>query len=288
MIHVVKSTFKLNPKKDPAFSLTVFSFCSELFMRFLSKAGYVLAGLLVPFLLLGFWQYAVNKQWLAIQILPSPQLVWSSLVDLWQTGDLQDHLEISLSRVVWSLLIGGGSGLVLGVSMGLSRTIKAYVYPTFEVFSQFPVVGWIPLLIIFVGIDEALKITAVSLAVIVPVTVNTYKGIANIPLKFLEVAKVYRFNFRQVISRVVLAAALPSVFNGIRQGVMQAWLSVVFVELLASSEGIGYLMVWGRQLLQLDLVIVGMMIIGGVGIVLDLSLRWIEFRLQQRWKHVAF
>jgi sulfonate transport system permease protein len=84
----------------------------------------------------------------------------------------------------------------------------------------------------------------------------------------------------QIIYRVVLPAASPSIFNGIRQGVMQAWLSLVFVELLASSEGIGYLMVWGRQLMQLDVVIVGMLLIGTVGVALDQFLRWIEFRMQ--------
>ncbi|MES2205885.1 MAG: ABC transporter permease [Pseudomonadota bacterium] len=289
MTHAVsKSAFKVIPKKIPIFSSYLITFYSDLLKRLLSRSMHLSVSCIVPLLALIFWQYAVDKQWLAIQILPSPALVWSTLIDLWQSGDLWHHLSISLSRVLWSLLIGGGGGLVLGIFMGLSRTVKAYVYPTFEVVSQFPVVGWIPLLIIFVGIDEALKISAISLAVIVPVTVNTYKGIANIPLKFLEVAKVYRFSFRQVVSRVVWAAALPSIFNGFRQGVMQGWLSLVFVELLASSEGIGYLMVWGRQLLQLDLVMAGMLIIGVVGIALDFTLRGIELYLQRRWLHGAF
>lgn len=252
------------------------------------KLGMLSAGLILPLLMLALWQYAVDQQWLAIQILPPPKLVWSSLVELWQSGDLQNHLKISMTRVFWSVLIGGSAGLVMGIAMGVSRQVKAYLYPTFEVVSQFPVIGWIPLLIIFVGIDEALKISAISLAVIVPVTVNTYKGIANIPYAFLDVAHVYRFRFRQVLKRVILPAALPSIFNGIRQGVMQAWLSLVFVELLASSEGIGYLMVWGRQLLQLDLVVVGIFVIGLIGVVLDASLRWVEFRLQRRWKRGAF
>ncbi|KAF0815127.1 putative aliphatic sulfonates transport permease protein SsuC [Andreprevotia sp. IGB-42] len=252
-----------------------------------TKLTLAAVGLLLPLALLALWQHAVDKHWLAVQILPPPKLVWESLLDLWQAGDLQSHLAISLSRIGWSCLIGIGGGLVLGLSIGLSRTVKAYVYPTFEVVSQFPVVGWIPLLIIFVGIDEALKISAISLAVIVPVTVHTYKGIANIPRSLLDVARVYRYSFAQVVWRVVLPSALPSLFSGIRQGVMQAWLSLVFVELLASSEGIGYLMVWGRQLLQLDLVIVGMIVIGAVGVVLDLSLRLIESRLQT-WRRGAF
>ncbi|MHA7685575.1 ABC transporter permease [Cupriavidus sp. PET2-C1] len=253
----------------------------------LARAGYGVAGLVLPLLLLGLWQLGATRHWLPEQILPAPTLVWQSAVELWQDGELQKQLLVSLSRVGWSCLIGGSAGLLLGVAMGLSRSVRAYFYPTFEVVSQFPVIGWIPLLIIFVGIDEGLKISAISLAVVVPVTVNTYKGIANIPRAWLEVARVCGFSRTQVLRQVVLPAAAPSLFNGIRQGVMQAWLSLVFVELLASSEGIGYLMVWGRQLLQLDLVVVGMLAIGVVGVALDLSLCWVEARLQG-WRRGAF
>ena len=251
------------------------------------RAGYALTGLLLPALLLGLWQLAVVRVWLPPQILPAPARVWASLLDLYSSGDLQSALEISLGRVAWSCLIGGSSGLLLGLAMGVSRRVRAYLLPTFEVVSQFPVVGWIPLLIIFVGIDEALKISAISIAVVTPVAVNTYKGVANVPRSLLEVARVHGLRLHQVMARVVLPAALPSLFNGVRQGVMQAWLSLVFVELLASSEGIGYLMVWGRQLMQLDLVVVGMIVIGAVGLALDAVLRGLEARLV-RWQRGAF
>ena len=251
------------------------------------RAGYAATGLLLPALLLGLWQLAVLRVWLPPQILPAPARVWASLLDLYSSGDLQSALEISLGRVAWSCLIGGGSGLLLGLAMGASRRVCAYLLPTFEVVSQFPVVGWIPLLIIFVGIDEALKISAISLAVVTPVAVNTYKGVANVPHSFLDVARVHGFRLHQVMVRVVLPAALPSLLNGVRQGVMQAWLALVFVELLASSEGIGYLMVWGRQLMQLDLVVVGMIVIGAVGMALDTVLRRLEARLM-RWQRGAF
>jgi sulfonate transport system permease protein len=142
------------------------------------------------------------------------------------------------------------------------------------------VIGWIPLLIIFLGIDEGLKIAAISIAVVVPVTIATYKGIEDIPPRLLEVARVYCFTPRQLLLRVVLPAALPSLFSGFRQGIMQAWLTLVFVELLTAGEGIGYLMAWGRMLLQDDLIFVGLFVIGTVGVTLDLGLRWIEKRLQ--------
>ncbi|PPD55158.1 MAG: sulfonate ABC transporter [Methylotenera sp.] len=254
---------------------------------FLIKFGYAATGILFPLLVLALWQLAFEKNWLPVQILPPPSLVWQTFWELIDSGDLTSNLWISIQRIAWSVLIGGGVGLAIGFAIGLSKRAYAYLYPTFDVVSQFPVVGWIPLLMIFLGIDEALKVAAISLAVVVPVTVSTYKGIRNIPRALLEVGEVYQFTQLQRLRRVVLPAALPSIFSGIRQGVMQAWLSLVFVELLASSEGIGYLMVWGRQLMQMDIVFIGIIVIGLVGVVLDFVLRFIEARLQT-WRRSAF
>ncbi|MDZ4210280.1 MAG: ABC transporter permease [Methylotenera sp.] len=251
------------------------------------KLGFAATGLLFPLLLLAVWQLAFEKTWLPVQILPPPSLVWQTFWELIDSGDLITNLWISIKRIAWSVLIGGSAGLLLGFAIGISKRAYAYLYPTFDVVSQFPVVGWIPLLMIFLGIDESLKVAAISLAVIVPVTVSTYKGIRNIPRTLLEVGDVYQFSQWQTLRRIVIPAALPSIFSGVRQGVMQAWLSLVFVELLASSEGIGYLMVWGRQLMQMDIVYIGIIVIGLVGVVLDFVLRFIESRLQT-WRRSAF
>ncbi len=244
-------------------------------------------GLILPALLYGLWTHAVRARWLPEQILPAPALVWESAVALWDSGELAMHLAVSARRVAWSLLLGGAAGLALGVSMGLSRSARAYLLPSFHVVSQFPVLGWVPLLIIVAGIDEALKVSAISIAVAVPVATQALRGIEQIPRSLFEVCRVHRLTPWQVCLRLVLPAAAPSLFNGLRQAVMQAWLTLVFVELLASSEGIGYLMVWGRQLAQLDLVVLGMAVIGLVGVLLDLLLRAVESRLAH-WRRHAF
>ena len=96
------------------------------------------------------------------------------------------------------------------------------------------------------------------------------------PAHLLEVAKVYQFSKWQTLYKVVLPASLPAIISGVRQGVMQAWLALVFVELLASSEGIGFLMVWGRQLMQMDIVFMGIIFIGLTGFVLDSVLAFFE------------
>lgn len=243
--------------------------------------------LILPLALFGLWWVTAEHHWIAEQILPSPAFVWESFQIVWDSGELLGHVKFSASRVAWSLLIGGGAGLVLGFAMGLSPRFKAYIFPTFHVLSQLPVLGWIPLLIIFVGIEEALKLSAISIAVVVPVTLNTLNGIDHIPKALLEVGRVYGFSTGQVIRRIVLPATVPSLFTGLRQGVMQAWLTVIFVELLSSSEGLGFFMAYSRSIAQIDMVIVAMFVIGAVGVLIELGLRAIESRLHG-WRKTAF
>lgn len=235
-------------------------------------------GIVFPLLLLTLWQVATERVWLPPQLLPAPAFVWVTLLDMLSSGELLTHLSASLKRVAWSIAIGGSIGLAIGFAMGLSKTAKAYLYPSFSLFSQFPVIAWSPLMIIFFGIDEALKISTITVAVIVPFAVATYKGIQNVPTKLMEIGRIYQFSFTQTLLRIALPAALPAVLGGVRQGCMQAWLALVFVELLASSEGLGYLLVYARNLMQLDVVMVCMATIGLVGLLFDAALGCIERR----------
>ncbi len=255
--------------------------------RPLNWLGIRASALLLPTALLLLWHTAVARDWVSAQILPPPALVLQTFLDLLRSGDLWFELSISLQRVLVGSLLGGLAGLALGLLMGLSRQVEAYLWPLFQAIAQVPVLGWIPLLMMLVGIDEGLKYLVIAKAVLVPMTINTFAGIRNIPASYLEVAQVYRFTLLQRLHRVILPAALPSIFTGVRFALTKGWIALVTVELLASSEGIGYLMVDGRQMFQLDLVIVSMLVIGLVGLLLDKGLALIETRLQ-RWQRQAF
>lgn len=244
--------------------------------QLLKNGGLLCCGFALPLAVLALWYVATEQQWLPEQILPAPQLVWTTTVELWQMGDLQSNFWVSAQRIFWSVSLGASVGLVLGIWFALSAKARHLVYPSIQLLAQFPILAWIPLLMIFLGIDEALKIVAISLAVIAPVLIATFKGIELVPQRFIEVAKVYQFSKWQTLTQVIAPASAPTIISGLRQGVMQAWLALVFVELLASSEGIGFLMVWGRQLMQLDIVFMGIIFIGLTGYVLDSILAVIE------------
>lgn len=241
----------------------------------------------VPLALLAIWYLASHFEWIPPQVLPTPEAVGHTLADLHASGELWDNLRISALRVAGGFAIGLAAGLTLGTAMGLSPRFKDYVYPTFKAFSQVPVLGWLPLLMLLVGIDEALKIILIAKAALVPIAINTYKGIGNVPTSYLEVARVLRLSRWQTLSRVIFPAAAAPVWNGIRYGLTHAWLALVVVELLASSEGLGYMIVYGRQLFQLDMVIAAVIVVGIIGFTLDQLLARAE-RLVLRWRKPGF
>ena len=240
-------------------------------------------GLVAPLAVLVLWAALSRLGWLPAQILPPPEQVWETALTMWGDGEIARHTAISLLRVVQGFALGASAGLALGIAMGLSPTVEDYARPLFTAVAQIPALGWIPLLMLVVGIDEALKVLVIAKAALVPVTLNTFAGIRAVPPAYLEVAKVFRFDRGQLLRRVVLPAAVPPIFTGVRYGLTHAWLALVAVELLASSEGLGYLLVWGRQMFWLDTVIVAMAVIGIVGLVMDRSLGAVEARLQ-RWR----
>lgn len=246
-----------------------------------------LASLPVPLALLLLWYLGARFEWIAPQVLPSPAAVWATLVDLFSSGEIWGHLRISLVRVFAGFALGLIGGGALGIAMGLSSTFKEYVYPLFKAFSQIPVLGWLPLLMLLVGIDEALKVILIAQAALVPIAINTCKGIEGVPTRYVEVARVLRFTRWQLLTRVVLPAAFAPIWNGVRYGFTHAWLSLVVVELLASSEGIGFLIVYGRQLFQLDVVLAAVVVVGAVGFALDRVLALVETRLT-RWRRPGF
>lgn len=239
-----------------------------------------------PLTLLALWQLSASQGWVPEQVLPPPAVVFGTLADLWASGELLEHLRISLVRVFAGFGIGLTVGLLLGGAMGLSPTLRDYVFPLFKAFSQVPVIGWLPLLMLLVGIDEELKFLLIAKATLVPVVINTCQGIQGVPQRFVEVARVYGFSRWQLLRKVVLPAATAPIWNGVRFGLTHAWLALVVVELLASSEGIGFLIVYGRQLFQLDVVLAAVVSVGVFGLVLDKALAAIETWLL-RWRRTG-
>ncbi|MCG8709162.1 ABC transporter permease [Brenneria sp. 4F2] len=244
------------------------------------KTFYPLAA---PLILLLLWFIGSRLGWMPPQILPSPFAVARTAAELW-CGDLLSQLLVSLHHLFGGLLTGLIAGTLLGGLMGASPRAATLLRPTIYALAQIPTLGWIPLFMVLFGIDDGLKLAVIVKAVIVPVTLHTQSGVDNIPHSLLEVARTLRLPWRQRLLRLTLPAMLPVWLIGLRLALSQAWVSLIVVELLASSQGIGYLLVWGRQLFQLDIVFVCIAVIGLAG----LAMEWAIDRLEQRsvyWPH---
>ncbi|MDH4870565.1 ABC transporter permease subunit [Pseudomonas sp. BN515] len=250
---------------------------------------------LLPLGLALLWVLASRFHWMSEQILPAPALVWQSAVEF-GSGELWSHLWISLQRLFWGLLVGVAGGLLLGTWLGASKRAEALVYPTFVALAQIPTLAWIPLFMLFFGIGELLKLVVLIKAVVVPVTLHTLVGVRDAQPKLREAAAVLRLPRHLLFLRLLLPAALPAFLAGLRLALATGWTSLLAVELLASSEGLGYLMVWGRQLFMLDLVFLCILLIGLVGALMDRGFGVVERHLlhwpqpatgEQRQRHAA-
>ncbi|WP_394561780.1 ABC transporter permease [Aquipseudomonas alcaligenes] len=240
-----------------------------------------LLGLVVPLALLLVWSLASANGWMPKQILPPPSLVWHTALELWHGGALA-QLGVSLALLAKGLLFGVLGGLLIGIVTGLSRRAEDIIAPSFYAFAQIPTLAWIPLLIVYLGIGDGLKLFLIFKAVVVPVAVHVQVGVRDVPERLREAAAVLRLPWYLRLWRLTLPAALPAFLTGLRLALMAGWMTLIAVELLASSEGIGYLMVWGRQLFQLDLVFVCILVIGLTGWLIDRGIQGLDGALV-RW-----
>jgi sulfonate transport system permease protein len=248
--------------------------------------GRVLWALAVPGLLVALWSLAASQTWLPAQILPSPATVGATLLDLARSGDLTGALRISLWRIALGFAGGAVLGLVVGAALGLSDGFDAWVGPTVRAIAQVPTLGWLPFLILLLGLGEPLNLILIGKAAFVPMVVSTSRAIRFIPPAIWDVARVLRLRRITLLRRMVIPATLPMVFAGLRQALGNGWIALIVVEMLAGDAGVGYLIVWGRTLFQIDVVIAGMLIIGVIGFAMDAGLRAVERRLR-RWDAVA-
>ena len=242
----------------------------------------LLLALALPVAVVALWQWVAARALLPPQILPAPALVLDTFLELARGGELLDGFLVSLQRIASGLGIGVPLGLALGIWLGVSARARDHLEPTLRAVFAVPTLGWIPILILIFGIDEALKVIVIAKAVMVPVVLNTSRGIRNIPLAYTEAARVMRLSLWTRLTRLTLPASLPTVFSGFRLGLSHAFIALIVVEMLAATEGIGYMMVWGRKLFQLDIVIVGIVVVGLTGYALDVLLRRLE-RSLSRW-----
>ena len=223
-----------------------------------------LKGLALPLLIIVVLEIIVRIGWLPSYQMPAPSEIAVTLTDLAE-GALWKHIGASLIRVLLGFAIGASLALVFAAWVGLSREAEAYLEPMFAALRSIPSLAWVPLLLLWLGIDETSKIVLIAIGAFFPVYVNVVAAIRNIDRKLVEVGQMYHFGPAQLARRILLPAALPGLFTGLRSGMSLAWMFLVAAELIAATKGLGYLLTDGRETSRPDVVLASIIVLALLG-----------------------
>jgi len=235
--------------------------------------------LVTPVVLVSAWEGAGRAGVLPHEKLPPPSEVLAAGWRLAADGSLWVHLGESVQRALTGLLIGGALALVLGAAAGLLRIGDDLIDPTVQAARMLPHLGLVPLLIIWVGIGESLKISLVALGAFFPIYLNTYAGIRDIDERLVEAARTCGLTAWERIRHVVLPGATPSLFLGVRLAFASGWLSLVVSEQVNGEGGLGFMMMEARDFAQTEIVVLGLLVYALLGLASDLALRTAERRV---------
>ena len=245
---------------------------------------------LLPFLVvILIWQIIVELKIFRPYLLPSPVVVfYDFIVKAIYTKVLIYNIEESLTRLSWGYAVGISSGLLLGLVMGLNRITARFFEPLIEFAHAIPGIAWVPFAVLWFGIGNKTIIFIVFLSVFFPVLYGALTGVKTLSVKFSNVALMFGAKKWQVVVYVLLPGAMPSIMNGIRIGAAFGWRGLVAAEMIASSSGIGWMIVDARSWLNTETVILGAIIIGIFWIVMDrLILKTLEAKTIEKWGMIS-
>lgn len=245
--------------------------------------GYNLIGLILPLLILAFWQVATSQRWVPRVFLPSPTATVEAFWKMLTKQNLHLDFLASLSIVGQAFIYGSVAAVALGIAAGLSRKVEQFFGPTFDTIRHIPGIAWLPLIVLWLGIGAPAKILVIAKSVFFPVFLNTLQGIRSVEKNYIELGKVLTLTRWQLVRRVVLPSAVPSIMVSLRYSAGLAWALVVVAEGLSGLEGIGFLIFRAQGLLLTDQLLVCMVIIGAVGFSID-RLMFLLQRHVLRWK----
>ncbi len=244
------------------------------------------AGWILPVALVVVWEAASRLGQLPATILPAPSDVLAAAWRLLRTGELSTNIGVSFLRAVTGFIVGGGIGLALGLANGLSSLSEKITDTTLQMVRNVPHLALIPLVILWFGIEEEAKLFLVALGVFFPIYINTLLGVRSVDPQLVEMGRAYGMDRWTLFRRVILPAALPSLFVGLRYGLGIMWLTLIVAETISASSGIGYMAMQAREFLQVDVVVLSIVIYALLGKLADSVARLLE-RLSLQW-HPAF
>lgn len=189
------------------------------------------------------------------------------------------HIEWSLSRVMIGYVSASIVGVVLGFLVGWFKLCEAIIKPFYSVLRSIPSIAWIPLAILWFGIGEQSKYFIIFISTMLIIMTNAIDGVKDVDPEIIKVARMFGTKEKQIFLNIVLPSSVPQIFNGLQVGLGAAWATVLAAEMVRSSEGVGWLILMGQTSMNMTQVFAGIIVIGLIGLVLALIMRWIESKL---------
>ncbi|WP_018443337.1 ABC transporter permease [Trinickia symbiotica] len=236
------------------------------------------AGLALPVVFLCAIELLVCMRMLPANLVPAPSTIAGTLMHMGGARLLR-HVAASTLRVLAGFGLGAVLAVLIGAGMGLSRRLEALFDPSFQALRAIPSLAWVPVLLLWMGIDEAPKIALVAIGAFFPVHLAVVAGIRNVERKLVELGSVYRLSPARMLARILLPAALPQLFTGLRTGLSLAWMFVVAAELIAATRGLGYLLSDGRETGRPDIVFGAIILLALMGKLTDGAIKALEARV---------
>lgn len=206
-----------------------------------------LVGLALPLALALGWEAAVALKLADGRLLPAPSQIIAALVTLARSGELVEHVSATLQRVGWGFLFGVASGTLLGAVSGYFDWMRRIVDPSLQALRNIPSIAWVPMFILWFGIFETSKIILIAVGVFFPIYLALSAAIRGVDRKLVDVGRIFRFSHREMVTRILLPAVLPTYLVALRAGLGLGWMFVVAAEFMGAEQGLGFLLVDGQQ-----------------------------------------
>jgi taurine transport system permease protein len=244
-------------------------------------SGVVIAGLIF------IWWFITQMGWIKPLFLPSPQDVINAFLELLDKGftgsSFWEHTWISTARVFGAFVLACLIGIPLGIAMGVSPLARGIFDPPIEFYRPIPQLAYLPLMIIWFGIEETSKVLLIFLSVFAPVALGARAGVKSAAIEQIHAAYSFGATRWQVIRQVILPAAMPEIITAMRIGIGFGWTTLVAAEMVASTAGLGYMVLSASKFLQTATVIMGIIVIAAIAYAFDHLMRFVERRVVP-WK----
>jgi taurine transport system permease protein len=233
------------------------------------------------------WWLVTFMGWVKPLFVPSPAAIVTKFLSIWDTGftgtPFLDHVAISTARVFGAFVLACVIGIPLGLAMGMSPMMRGLFDPPIEFYRPIPPLAYLPLMIIWFGIGETSKILLIFLSVFAPVVLGARSGVKSSAIEQIHAAYSFGASRWQVMRYVIMPSAMPEILTAMRIGIGFGWTTLVAAEMVASTKGLGYMVLSASQFLQTPVVIMGIFVIAIIAFAFDLLMRFVERRVVP-WK----